>query len=206
LHAPADATRNHAERRSHDRQLTIFRAVKLISGTFESLCVARNLSSGGVMIDVSTSYVIGQNVCVSFAEDQNFDGQVIWQHAVTIGIQFDSEIDIKRVLEKPHNLPNGFRWRMPRIQVWQQAKLRVGNRLLDIELHDISQCGAKIKTDHEFCEGELLEIIVTGLEPMHAMVRWRQNGCVGMEFSNTVPLSTMMQWRSGSGTILADDA
>jgi hypothetical protein len=158
------------------------------------------------MIDVSTSYEIGQNVCVSFAEDQNFKGQIIWQHAVTIGIQFESEIDIKRVLEKPQNRPNGYRWRMPRIQVWQQAKLRVGNRLLDIELHDISQCGARIKTDLEFCEGELLEIIVTGLEPVRGMVRWRQNGFAGLEFSNTIPLSALMQWRSGSGINLADGA
>jgi PilZ domain len=202
---PADVICHEAERRDHDRYLTIFRAVKLTSGKVERLCVARNLSSGGVMVDVATSYTIGQNICVSFTEDQNFAGQVIWQRAVTIGIKFDSEIDVKQVLEKPQHRPDGYKRRLPRIQICQQAKLRVGNRLLLIELHDISQSGARIKTDHEFCKGESVEIIVPGLAPIQGMVRWRQNGFAGLEFSNTLPLSALMQWRSGSGTNLAHD-
>jgi hypothetical protein len=198
---PIDDTCNEAERRDHDRYLTIFRAVKLTSGTSESLCVARNLSPGGIMIDVSAHYAIGQNICVSFAEDQQFEGQVVWQRAVTIGVKFNSEIDIKQVLEKSRHPEGGYKWRMPRIQVCQQVELWVGSKILLIELCNISQCGAQIKTDHDLGNGELLKMIVKGLDPISGTVRWQHNGYSGIEFTKSIPISALMQWQGGADSI-----
>jgi hypothetical protein len=182
------------ERREHDRYLAILRVAKLTFGNEESLCVARNLSSGGMMIDVLARHAVGQNVRVSLAEDQHLAGHIIWQRDFTIGIRFESDIDVMEVLAKSPVLPSGYMRRMPRMPVREHAQIRVGSKALPIEICDISPRGARIRADHNLDDRETIWIVLKGLEPISCNLRWRMDGYVGVEFFSVIPIVQLMQW------------
>jgi hypothetical protein len=193
------------ERREHDRHLAIFRVAKLALGDEESLCVARNLSSGGMMIDVLTQYTVGRNVRVSLAEDQNLSGHIIWQRDLTIGVKFDSEIDVMEVLAKSPIMPSGYMRRMPRMPVRKHAYLHVGSKELPIEICDISPRGARIKADHNFDEREMISVVTTDLDPICCSIRWRMDGYLGVEFSSVIPITRLMKWLRENSEVSASN-
>jgi PilZ domain len=182
------------DRRAHDRYLAIFRVAKLTSGNEESLCVARNLSSGGMMIDVLVQHEVGQNVRVSLAEDQHLEGHIIWQRDFKIGIRFESDIDVMEVLAKSPVLPNGYMRRMPRMPVREPAQLRIGSNALPIEICDISPRGARLKADHNIDERQMMWVVLKGLEPICCNLRWRMDGFIGVEFFSVNPIIQLMNW------------
>ena len=187
-----------AERREHDRHLTIFRVAKLTADKVEGLCVARNVSSGGMMLDVLTHYGLGQIVRVSLAEDHHLHGRVIWQRESTIGIQFEVAIDVGGILAKPAILPCGHTRRMPRMQIRQSAEVRVGSKSLPVEIYDISQRGAKLKTDHEFDDHDMAWLVIKGLSPACGTIRWQLDGYAGIEFAKVIPIADLMHWLGNS--------
>jgi hypothetical protein len=193
------------ERREHDRHLTIFRIAKLTAGDDESICVARNISSGGMMIEVLVPHDLGQKVRVSFAADRHLDGQVIWQEDQTIGVRFESEIDVMDVLAKSPVMPSGCVRRMPRMPVRAHARLQARSKAAPIELCDISPRGAKIKVAHSFEEHEFVQLLIKGLEPTWGSLRWQLAGHAGIEFASVIPIPRLMQWLRGNVAAIAPD-
>jgi hypothetical protein len=185
------------DRRAHQRHLTIFRVAKLTSGNVESLCVARNLSSSGMMIEVLAHYGVGRKVQVSLADEQYLESQIVWQRDLTIGVEFESEIDVSNVLAKPPIMRNGSMRRMPRMPIREHAQLHAGSRSLPIEICDISLHGVRIKTNHELGGHDRLWVVVNGLDPICGTLRWRFGEYAGIEFSSVVPISRLMQWLRG---------
>jgi PilZ domain len=191
---PVHPTSPGRDRREHERHLTIFRVAKLTSGDDESLCVARNLSSGGMMIEVFGHYEIGRRVRISLADDQYIECDVVWRHSDTIGVRFESEIDVVAILSKPQPFHQGLLRRMPRMQVREHAQLFIGPKALPVEICDISPRGVKIKTDHVLGEHEMVWLIADGLDPISGTLRWRLDGHAGIEFSNIVSITRLMKW------------
>jgi hypothetical protein len=182
------------ERRENQRHLTICRVAKLTSGDDESLCVARNISSGGMKIDVLAHFDVGQAVRVSLVDDQYLDSKIVWRRDYTIGIQFETEIDVMHALAKPPVKRNRYRRRMPRMPIRERAQLRVGLRALPVEICDISLHGVRIKTDHAFGEHEMVWVVVNGLDPICGTLRWWFDGHAGIEFANVIPINQLMEW------------
>jgi hypothetical protein len=194
---------SETERRRHDRSLSIFRLAKLTAGKHESLCVARNLSPGGMMVEVLANYGLGQKVCISLADDDYLESHVVWQRGLTIGIRFDSQIDVMDVLTRTSVLRSNFMRRMPRMPFRERAQLRVGSRALPIEICDISPRGARIKTVHPLADHEMVWVIVEGLDPICGTLRWRHDGYAGIEFSNALLIARLMQWLRGKTSCAA---
>jgi PilZ domain len=188
------SSRPESDRREHERYLTIFRVAKLTSGNEQSLCVARNLSSGGMMVEVLTVHVVGQNVRVSFSEGQHLDGHIVWQQGLTMGVRFASEIDIADVLAKPPVMRNGCTRHTLRMPVRKHAQLRVGSKTLPIEIVDISARGARIEVDGAFGDHDLVWVIISGLDPLSGTIKWRSDGHAGIEFSRAIPIVQLMKW------------
>jgi hypothetical protein len=182
------------ERREHERLLTIFRVAKLTSGHDESLCIARNLSSGGMMIEVLAQYDLSQRIHVSLTEDQHLEGSIVWQRDFTIGVQFESEINVMDVLAKRPVIRSGYMRRAPRMPIRKNAQIRIGSTALPIEICDISQYGARIKTDQEFGGHELVWVFFDELDPISGALRWRADGHAGVEFFGFIPIIRLMQW------------
>ncbi len=135
------------ERRRETRHLTILRVGALIGPNGRELCLIRNISAGGLMAHVYSNHAVGAAVAVELKSNQAVPGTVVWADESNVGIEFDVPIDVEEMLSSQAVLDNGWRPRLPRVEVDRLATLRCGARLYGVNTRDISQGGVKIEID-----------------------------------------------------------
>jgi hypothetical protein len=191
------------ERRREQRHLTILRVGALIGSEGRELCLIRNISAGGLMAHVYSRHECGEKVAVELKGNQQTSGKVIWINDSNVGIQFDEPIDVAEILSNQAVLDNGWRPRLPRIEVDRLATLRCGARLCGVNTRDISQGGVKIECDQPLETGRDVVLTMDGLRPLQATVRWSGNGLAGLSFNQLIPFPELMAWlksgESGGG-------
>src|SRR5712675_648572 len=124
------------DRRAHNRQLTTLRVAKLSAGTSEALCIVRNASSGGMMIDGAGAMERGQLVTVDLNNEQQVTGRVVWQKDGLTGVQFKQRVDLDTVLAKPAILKGGKSPRLPRLSIQRAAALRHETKRVPVTICD----------------------------------------------------------------------
>jgi hypothetical protein len=189
-----------SERRGSARHLTILRVGALIGATGRELCLIRNISAGGLMAHVYSHHSPGETVSVEFKTNQQVAGKVIWADESNIGIQFDSPIDVAEMLSAQAVLDNGWRPRLPRIEVDRLATLRCGARLYGINTRDISQGGVKVETDEPLEVGREIVLTLDGFRALHGVVRWCTGGMAGIAFNQLIPFAELMAWLRGEAS------
>lgn len=189
-----------AERRNATRHLTILRVGALIGPGGRELCLIRNISAGGLMAHVYSHHAPGECVSVEFKTNQQAAGKVIWASESNIGIQFDSAIDVAEMLSAQAVLDNGWRPRLPRIEVDRLATLRCGARLLGVNTRDISQGGVKLETDEPLEVGRDVVLTLDKFRPVHGVVRWCAGGMAGISFNQLIPFAELMAWLRGEAS------
>jgi hypothetical protein len=182
------------ERRRDSRHLTILRVGALIGAAGRELCLIRNISAGGLMAHVYSHHEEGERVAIELKGNQQTPGKVLWVSESNIGIEFDEPIDVAEILSNQTVLDNGWRPRLPRIEVDRLATLRCGARLYGVNTRDISQGGVKIECDQPLEAG--LEVVLTmeNFRPLQALVRWCGNGLAGLSFNQLIPFPELMNW------------
>ncbi|MDH7975377.1 PilZ domain-containing protein [Sphingomonas sp. AR_OL41] len=182
------------ERRSDSRTLSIFRVAKLMTET-ESLCVVRNISSGGLMTEAYEPLTVEQTVRLQFASEITLTGTVVWQRERMAGIRFDAPVDIFELLRPTAQCrPLRFRDRAPRITVSGQVELRAGSHYHRAQLCDISQGGAKLILPQALRIHEEIVLRAGTLDPLRGNVRWQDGAAIGVAFQSPVPLELLSQW------------
>jgi hypothetical protein len=182
------------ERRSDSRTLSIFRVAKLMTHA-ESLCVVRNISSGGLMAETYESLAVGQAVHLQFASEITLAGTVVWQRERMAGIRFDAPVDVFELLRPTsHFRPMRFRDRAPRVAVSGQVELRAGARYHRAKLCDISQGGAKLLVPEPLRLDEEIVLRAGTLHPLRGNVRWQDGNAIGVAFHSPVPLEELTRW------------
>jgi hypothetical protein len=187
------------ERRRQARHMTILRVGTLIIDGRRELCLVRNISAGGLMAHAYSPLVQGQHVTVELKTNQQIGGLVSWVEGANVGISFDCPVDVEELLASQTVLENGWRPRLPRVEVDSLATLRVGARVYGVSTRDISQGGVKIETDQPFAVGEDIVLTLDKFRPVQGVVRWYQDGLCGISFNQVVPFHELMGWlRSNS--------
>lgn len=182
------------ERRVGQRHLTILRVGALtIDGTRE-LCLVRNISTGGVMAHVYRPVPVGTRVSVEIKTDHAIDGQVVWEADSNIGIAFDQKIDVAELLTSSKAADDGRRARRPRIQIDRAARVRVGSDVLMVHVHDISQGGIKISSDHPLVVDSDVVVTLDGMRPLAGIVRWARDGQYGISLLQVIPIAELCEW------------
>jgi len=189
-----------AERRTAARHLTILRVGALIGPGGRELCLIRNISAGGLMAHVYSHHAPGESVSVEFKTNQQAAGKVIWASESNVGIQFDAPIDVAEMLSAQAVLDNGWRPRLPRIEVDRLATLRCGARLLGVNTRDISQGGVKLETDEPLEVGREVVLTLDKFRPVHGVVRWCAGGMAGISFNQLIPFAELMTWLRGEAS------
>ena len=111
-----------------------------------------------------------------------------------IGIQFATSINVPEVLAGLAGLPQGGKSiRAPRLQIPTAAQVIVDGRPVYAELQDISQKGLKVRTSYLRPSDEVT-ILLDGMEPKKAVVRWTQPGVAGLNFINPLPFDQLGEW------------
>ena len=182
------------ERRRNARHLTILRVGALMHPRGRELCLIRNISAGGLMAHVYSPHPIGEQVAVELKSNQAIKGRVIWAEEANIGIQFEAPIAVSEMLAQQSRLENGWRPRLPRVEVDRLATVRCGARVHAVNTRDISQGGVKVETDDALEVGEDVVLTLEKMRPLHGVVRWCGEGLAGLAFNQLIPVQELMTW------------
>lgn len=182
------------ERRDNERYVTILRVGVLVIDGRRELCLIRNVSAGGLMAHVYSPVRPGQRVVVELKSNQQIEGEVEWVRGADAGIAFDVKVDISQLLANPAVLENGWRPRLPRVEIDRLATLRAGARTYWVHTRDVSQGGVKIETDQPLDTGTEVVITLQNLRPLAATVRWQKGRLCGIAFNDLVPFEELIAW------------
>mgnify|MGYP001231949309 CR=1 FL=1 len=189
---------NETERRAQLRHRTVLRAARISSSIHrvDALGLVRNISDNGMMIYAYREFEVGETISVSLLDGDFVKGRVVWKDGSTIGVQFLSDISIDHLLAKPNIFQDGTRVRPPRISFHRNAMIRIGGNLLDIELCDLSQRGAKISIGKCLEIESRVQILSDKLRPISANVKWQVEKLVGLEFHRILSVEEINTWIS----------
>lgn len=182
------------ERRQQQRHMTILRVGALMIGDQRELCLIRNISAGGLKAHVYCPLSVDQRVTVELKTNQLVEGRVVWIEENNVGIGFDEAIDVAELLANPPVLPNGWRPRMPRVDIDTLATLRIGARLHWVQALDISQGGVKFESDQPLETGTDAVITLEGFRPLQGVLRWQKDGQAGIVFNQLIPFGELIAW------------
>ena len=186
------------ERRRQTRHLTILRVGTLIIDGRRELCLIRNISAGGVMAHVYSQLAIGQKLELELKTNQRIAGEVAWIEESNVGIAFTELADVEELLATQTKPENGWRPRLPRVEVDRLATLRIGSRTYGVSTRDISQGGVKIETDQPFEIDDEIVITLDKFRPLQGVVRWYHDGLCGISFNQVIPFHELMGWLRGT--------
>jgi PilZ domain len=190
----SEATPQPPERRRAPRHLTILRVGALIGPNGRELCLIRNISAGGLMAHVYTGHSRDERVSVELKTNQAVEGTVIWASGSSLGISFDEPVDVAELLSAQTILPNGWRPRLPRVEVDRLATLRCGARVHGVNTRDISQGGVKVEIDQPLEPGSQTVLTMERFRPLQGVVRWCEDGLAGIAFHQLIPFPELMAW------------
>ena len=182
------------ERREGERYVTILRVGVLVIDGRRELCLIRNISAGGLMAHVYSPVQPGQSVTVELKSNQQIDGQVEWVRDADAGIKFGAKVDVAQLLSNPPVLDNGWRPRLPRVEIDRLATLRVGARTYWVHTRDVSQGGVKIDTDQPLEVGSEVVITLENFRPLPGTVRWQKGRACGIAFNDLLPFEELIGW------------
>jgi hypothetical protein len=182
------------ERRGHKRHLTILRVGTLVAEDKRELCLIRNISAGGLMALVYSSYQPGDRITVEFKTAQQVSGTVLWARDSNIGMAFDHPVAVDELLSNPPVLENGWRTRMPRVGLDRLATVRAGARVHWVTTCDISLGGVRIATDQPLEPGSQVVVTLDRFRSIAGVVRWQKEGEAGIAFNQVIPFQELKQW------------
>jgi len=190
----SSSTPQPPERRQQRRHMTILRVGSIFVGDRRELCLIRNISAGGLMAHIYSRLEGDQRVGVELKSNHRIEGTVSWVQDNNAGITFDAPIDVEEMLTSHTLLENGWRPRLPRVEIDCLATLRIGASVYGVSTRDISQGGIKIETDEPLEEGREVVLTLEGFRPLHGTVRWYQDGVCGIAFNQVIPFRELMAW------------
>lgn len=182
------------ERRLQPRHITILRVGSLFLDGSAELCLIRNISAGGMMVRLYSEATVGQGVEVELKTNHRIKGKISWATGTNAGIAFDEPVDVEELLANHATTDNGWRPRLPRIEVDRLATLRSGARIYGVSTRDISQGGVKVETDYPFTPAEPVVLTLQRFRPIQGVVRWYDNDLCGISFNEILPFSELMAW------------
>jgi len=182
------------DRRRQPRHITILRVGSVIVGGRRELCLIRNISAGGLMAHVYSRMQEGQALEVELKSNQRLSGTVSWVEGANIGISFETLVDVEELLAAQSSDENGWRPRLPRVEVDRLGTVRAGSHVYPFSTRDISQGGLKIEVDHPLNSGTEVVVTLDKFRPVPGVVRWAGDGLCGISFNQVIPFHELMTW------------
>ncbi len=182
------------DRRRDGRTTAVYRPVLLEAEGFTGFCLLRNLSPSGMMGVAYADFATGEVVSVQFMPGHVVSGKVAWSKEGKIGVQFDEEIDLAAALKNMGSTHVESQLnRAPRLPIQCDGEALLGDVRIKLEVKDISQRGIKavIPTVRP---GDEVTVMLPGMEPRKAVVRWSQLNVAGLNFIRPVGFEELARW------------
>lgn len=189
-----DGRRGFVERRTGNRHISVFRVGRLVDQGGDQICVIRNISSGGVMIEANRVPMIGARVYIETRSDRRIPATVRWVRDREAGVQFDNEIDVAAMLreERPSILRN--QPRAPRFVRPGKVKIIGTVETVEGDIANISINGLGIRTPVRFAINEPVIVAIEGLGAARAVVRWWADGEIGVRLQTPLSYRLLADW------------
>ena len=183
-----------------ERQVSLYWVGALTVAGRRELCVVRNVSSGGLMLNSYSDIEPGARIAVEFKQGESVEGTVAWSNGNNIGLRFDEPVEVTALLAAA---PDGKRPRMPRIGIESKISVRDGDTVHEVLALDISQGGVCVESAAQLPFGADVVVRIEGLPPEPAVVRWRNGDCYGLGFNRLLSVTSLAAWlkeHQASGT------
>jgi hypothetical protein len=187
---PADSP----DRRSGLRALSILRVGRVVWDDLDQLCVVRNISPGGIMLECLHAPAVNQTVLVELRSDKRMTGQVRWASEGKVGIQFDREINVEQMLREDRSPLLRVRPRAPRFVRRGEMRLIVDGETVPARVTDISIVGVSCRPELPVKAGEPIVAALDGVGATNAEVRWVRGDLTGVRFEKPLPWKAFMHW------------
>ena len=176
------ALQDGREKRGAARYTLLIRAAKLICPEGEFMCIVRDASEYGVNIRLFHPLPDCGALLMEMQNGDQHELELIWQDQDRAGLRFFNDADIARIVESPSR----FSKRPVRINLkGLPAVIEAGGQRVEVQLHDLSQQGAKLSSTARFAIDQRVKISGPGLPQVNAKIRWRRGDAYGLVFEDT---------------------
>lgn len=185
-----------AERRSGQRHMTVFKVARISGSNTDDLCLIRNISAHGVMVETLLPLHEGDHVTIEIRSDKHLDGTVRWSREGAAGIQFDHPINVNQTLGKDAQGRSLERARAPRFTRSAKANVRCERQLLSASISNISLSGAHVLADYTdgLHPSDHVTITIDGLGAIGGAIRWLDADGIGIQFDRPLPFRQFEYW------------
>ena len=167
------------DRRADMRVMTVCRLVKIITSRCEGLARCRNISNGGVNLEMHMPANLHDRVTVGFSPSVEIDGQFVWIDGCDSGVSFDAPIDCISVLRETSLSNPGAR--APRLKTALPASLAYEGGQCGSLINDISLQGMCVTHDGALYPGLNVRVMTADGRERRAMVCWTRDGLAGLQ-------------------------
>lgn len=191
LAQPATAPEPTVDRRGTSRAATVFTIGKIGFERSSRPCMVRDISSGGIRIQMATLPSVGAEVEIEMRGMAPRSATVRWVDGRDAGLAFNRPCDLDEIFEARLNR-SGRRARPPRFDLRLPAELVVGVRRIAAEIVNISVGGARLVTDATIAPGSHGVIrldLDLAFDRIAGEVCWTENGACGFHFAR--PISSL---------------
>jgi hypothetical protein len=173
------------DRREAARVRTVYRIAPVAVGNDRGLARVRNISDGGMRLNLGLTVFLGDRVRVGLSDSLVIEGTVVWTNGDECGLKFDRTIDSIGALREScaeRRLPDARAPRLP-TAITALASSERGSR--SVKVCDVSQRGMKIKHDGSFTPGISVKLTLPSGIERRGVVRWSKNGVAGILLTET---------------------
>lgn len=174
------------EARAQPRFRLMLRTSKLIGEAGEFFCVVRDISQGGVRLRLFHPIPDGR-LALELSNGERFAIEHVWRANGEAGFRFTDPVDVDSFIAEPTLFPK----RPVRLRMVVDASLSSGDLTSSVELVDVSQHGAKIRSGLQLETGQLVRLGVAGEQPVYARVRWGRHPQYGLVFERAFRLDEL---------------
>lgn len=182
-----------ADRRAANRHVTVFKAARIEAGEGDDICLIRNISNTGLMIQTSFPLKRDQHVVIEIRSDSQLEGTVRWTNDHVAGIQLDTPTDVGAMLRTPTGKTRS-RSRAPRFERRGTARIKGMQGSTNAPIENISLSGACIATDADFRLHESVTVSIEGMSETTGEISWVGPHAVGVHFLQPLRFREFEAW------------
>lgn len=187
----------HGDRRRGPRAATVFTIGKISVGELELHCMVRDLSAGGMRIQMHSPPPPGSRVVIEMRGLAPTHARVRWVSGRDAGLSFDQECDVANVFEARLSR-HGHVARSPRFAIMREGRFVTDTSAVDVMVWDISAGGVKLLIEEPLTI-DMRGTVAIGFElsggPLHGRICWMRQDACGVQFDrplSSVALSTAL--------------
>lgn len=186
------------ESRSDTRHLTPLRIARIHAGGADDLCLIRNISELGMMIETGHPLVRGQKVIIEIRSDRLIAGTVRWIRPGGAGIELDTPIDVGETLGGAIAPNTAQHPRAPRFARSGVAMIDAASGSAIAPIINVSLSGLCIQASANFRRFERAIVRIEGLCDTAAQIRWVGDAATGLQFDHRLSFRRLQKWLAGA--------